>query len=106
LFNPHHVNQGGVQTSTPQVTLYESYTTLMKSLSGDVEVTDTGDVWSCESSEGTLARVVPPHRGSLMGKRKTTPVSYSTTVHNQISDFMGEIPLVVVHTVSPSVPYN
>ncbi len=49
LFNPHHVNQGGVQTSTPQVTLYESYTTLMKSLSGYVEVVDTGDVWSCES---------------------------------------------------------
>ncbi len=26
LFNPHHVNQGGVQKTTPQVTLYESHT--------------------------------------------------------------------------------
>jgi hypothetical protein len=27
LFRPHHVNQGGVQKITPQVTLYESHTT-------------------------------------------------------------------------------
>jgi hypothetical protein len=26
LFSPHHVNQGGVQKATPQVTLYESHT--------------------------------------------------------------------------------
>jgi hypothetical protein len=26
-FIPHHVNQGGVQKDTPQVTLYESHTT-------------------------------------------------------------------------------
>ncbi len=26
LFSPHHVNQGGVQKTTPQVTLYKSHT--------------------------------------------------------------------------------
>ena len=26
LFSPHHVNQGGVQKATPQVTLYEPHT--------------------------------------------------------------------------------
>jgi hypothetical protein len=26
LFSPHHVNQGSIQKSTPQVTLYESHT--------------------------------------------------------------------------------
>ena len=26
MFNPHHVNQGGVQKATPQVTLYETHT--------------------------------------------------------------------------------
>ena len=26
LFRPHHVNQGGVQRVTPQVTLYEPHT--------------------------------------------------------------------------------
>jgi hypothetical protein len=36
VFNPHHVNQGGVQKTTPQVTLYKSYT---DSLSGDAELT-------------------------------------------------------------------
>ena len=37
LFNPHHVNQGGLQKTTPQVTLYKTHT---------VEESDrsTGDV--------------------------------------------------------------
>ena len=26
LFSPHHVNQGGVQKTTPQVTLYKTHT--------------------------------------------------------------------------------
>ena len=37
LFRPHHVNQGGVQKTSPQVTLHET-PTLLKSLSGDTEM--------------------------------------------------------------------
>ncbi len=39
LFSRHHVNQGGVQKPTPQVTFY--LPTLLKSLSGDAEVAGT-----------------------------------------------------------------
>jgi len=39
LFSPHHVNQGGVQKSTPQVTFTRP--TLVECLSGDAELAST-----------------------------------------------------------------
>ncbi len=49
LFSPHHVNQGGVQKTTPQVTLYKPDTTKERK-SWQAQ---SGTVWSCGPTVGT-----------------------------------------------------
>ena len=58
MFSPHHVNQGGVQKFTPQVTLYETHTSEGVSQSETQKWQEqSGTVGPSGPSEGILARV-------------------------------------------------
>ena len=76
LFIPHHVNQGGVQKATPQVTLYESHTaeeSLRRRRSDRYSQVLTGHAGQAREF---LHVLLPPHqrvcvKGHLMYSRVT-----------------------------------
>jgi len=54
LFSPHHVNKGGVQKTTPQVTRYKPHTAIESLRRRRLGKAHPGYVWTCGSSMGTL----------------------------------------------------
>ena len=57
-FSPHHVNQGGVEKTTPKVTLYKSHTA-KESLAGTTRYWLV--VWTKRGNSELLLVLLPPH---------------------------------------------